>query len=943
MKQRSNFRKYILLWGIFLLIVTVGSITSIELYVILHNFRVHHEELRTDHIRNCKQLVKDEVMSVVKLISSESENSEERAKADIKAKVNEAHSIAYNIYSKYKTTKSVTEIKQIILSVLRPLRFASENGYYFATNLEGRVVLFADKPELEGSNLSDVQNSRGQYVIKDMIELVRKSDSGFYEYNWTKPNTTGDHFKKISYCMKFEPFDWVLGAGLYVDDLENLLKKNLLSTISKIRFGEEGYIFVNRLNGDALVSSGNIFSGEKKLWEQYESKSEKIKTIFDKELSAALSPHGDYIYYTWIKLTSPDEESPKTSFIHGIPDLQWLVGAGVYLDDVETDLEIMQSELANEIIERIVYIAFAVLFITVMFLYLLRKFNSKLEKDIQLFTSFFNQATTPDKIIDEERVQFNELGRIAESANTMLAAHQQSKKMLKEKENFQQKLLDDMLTFVAVLDLEGKIIFVNNTPLTHGGLKHEDIIGSKYCDAPWWTHSEEVHAKIKDDVKRCAAGESIVHDVQFRIADGSLMWIEYSMHPIFDEEGKVQFLIPEGRDISDRKKAEDKRFMLESQLRQSQKMEAVGTLAGGIAHDFNNILAVIIGYTDMAKDDAVGNSAITDGLDQVLIAGNRAKELVNQILTFSRQSTLERIPLQLHVITLEVLKLLRASLPSTIEFNSNISKSSGTILANPTQIHQILMNLCTNANHAMEKSGGTLSVELKKSFLKEESERFAITRKPGVYAELVISDTGCGIDPNSIDRIFDPFYTTKEVGKGTGMGLSIIHGIVADYGGFLDVESFLGEGTVFHVYFPLIVAKKLRNDRKDLDIRGGTERILFVDDELMIAKMGRNMLERLGYKVTTHHNGLEALAAFEEGPDDFDLVITDQTMPGLTGSELTSKILQIRPDFPIILCTGYSSIADEQSARSIGVREFVSKPLTKIKIAGIVRKVLDAG
>ncbi len=394
-------------------------------------------------------------------------------------------------------------------------------------------------------------------------------------------------------------------------------------------------------------------------------------------------------------------------------------------------------------------------------------------------------------------------------------------------------------------------------------------------------------------------------------------------------------------DITDQKKAETEREYLQSQLIHAQKMEAIGTLAGGIAHDFNNILGAILGYAEMVREDSPEGSLAARDLDQVLIAGHRAKELVKQILAFSRQTETERIPLQLAIIVKEAIKLLRASIPTTIAIEQDLDMQCDLILADPTQVHQILMNLCTNAFHAMEADGGTLSISLKMKTLSDKELFHEPQLVPGKYIQLSVRDTGTGIEPEIQKKIFDPYFTTKETGKGTGMGLAITHGIIKSYGGFITCESRLGEGTVFTITLPVSMENILPESNVDNPMITGTERILLVDDEQMLADMGKIMLERLGYKVTVQMDSLEALTTFQNQPDAFDLVVTDQTMPGMTGADLARKILQIKPELPIILCTGYSSMITEEKARSLGIKGFALKPLTRKNIAQLIRKVME--
>jgi PAS domain S-box-containing protein len=394
-------------------------------------------------------------------------------------------------------------------------------------------------------------------------------------------------------------------------------------------------------------------------------------------------------------------------------------------------------------------------------------------------------------------------------------------------------------------------------------------------------------------------------------------------------------------DITDRKQAEEQRSHLQAHLQQAQKMEAIGTLAGGIAHDFNNILGAILGYAEMAQDDSPAGSILRHDIDEVVKASHRAKELVKQILAFSLQTETVLIPIQPAIIVGEAVKMLRSSLPSSIDIRQNIDARTGPILAHPIQIHQIVMNLGTNAFHAMEENGGTLSISLEKKTLFEKD----IVGKPGVlpgdFVQLSIGDTGTGIAPELWGKIFDPYFTTKQIGKGTGMGLSIIHGIVKSYGGCVSFHSRPGKGTVFQVLLPVMAAETVVEVKPAEIVELGNERILFIDDEEILAEMGKSMLERLGYQVTVRSSSLEALTTFQNQPDIFDLVITDQTMPGMTGSDLARRILQIRPFMPIILCTGYSSLISEEKVRSLGIKGFAMKPLARKDIAAIIRKVLD--
>lgn len=395
--------------------------------------------------------------------------------------------------------------------------------------------------------------------------------------------------------------------------------------------------------------------------------------------------------------------------------------------------------------------------------------------------------------------------------------------------------------------------------------------------------------------------------------------------------------------IIQRKLMMEQRVILGSKLRQSQKMEAIGTLAGGIAHDFNNILSAIMGYTEIAMADSDNPERLRQDLNQVIKGAGRAKELVKQILTFSRRGDQQLKPLSIQLIIKEALKLLRSSIPTTIEMRQNIDPDCAPVLADPTEIHQLIMNLCTNAYHAMRESGGVIGISLQPIQLQQGDLDKKINLAPGSYLKLEVSDTGVGMTKDLYDKIFEPYFTTKEKGEGTGLGLAAVHGIVTTIHGDISVYSEPGQGTTFIVYLPT-VAEASRETTPDEDaapIPMGNERILLVDDDASIVDLNRELLSGLGYEVTAYTSSVDTFDVFQNRPDSFDLVITDMSMPGMTGAKLAEEILTIRPGMPIILCTGFSEMINEEKARSLGIRAFIMKPYLKKDLAVTIRNVLD--
>jgi len=422
--------------------------------------------------------------------------------------------------------------------------------------------------------------------------------------------------------------------------------------------------------------------------------------------------------------------------------------------------------------------------------------------------------------------------------------------------------------------------------------------------------------------------------------DGGTVWSEITFSFICGGDGMPISTLGVSRDITERKRAEQERADLESQLRQSKKMEAIGTLAGGIAHDFNNILSAIIGFSELCIDDVPPGSMLNENLNEIFRAGKRAKELVKQILTFARQSDDKMQPVMVSAILKETLKFIRSSIPTTIQIESAI-ESNALVLSNPTQLHQVLINLFTNAAHAMEEKGGVLTVRLAETSMDDPWDMPIAGMKTGRYLQLTVADTGVGIEPKFLASIFDPYFTTKDIGKGTGMGLAMVHGIVESCGGKIGVDSTVGKGTVFTVYLP-VTSKSGEARTNDIDpLDHGKERILFVDDEVAVARVGGQVLERLGYAVTTRTDSVDALNLFQRQAGAFDLVITDMTIPNMAGDEFAEALMDIRPDIPIIICTGYSNRISEKEAARIGVKGFAYKPIVRSDLAKLVRKVLD--
>ncbi len=521
-----------------------------------------------------------------------------------------------------------------------------------------------------------------------------------------------------------------------------------------------------------------------------------------------------------------------------------------------------------------------------------------------------------------------------------ITERKRAEEALRDSETRLRAITDSARDAILMMDQEGMITYWNPAAELILGYTREETTGQNLHRllAPQRYHAT-YHAAFPRFVKT-GRGEATgkTFELMARRKDGEEIPVELSLSAVFMEGWHAVGLL---RDITERKHVEEEKKKLEAQLLQAQKMEAIGTLAGGIAHDFNNILQPIIGYTEMELNKLSPHDPMREGLKRVLNSSLRARELVKQILAVSRSThDQQKTPVAISSIIKEALKLLRSTLPTSIEIRQNVQM--GVALADPTQIYQVLMNLCTNASHAMDDKG-ILEIRLSPVDLSESdlADQSIIDLRPGPHLKLSVSDTGAGMDAQTIERIFDPYFTTKEVGKGSGLGLSVVHGIVKRHDGAITVKSEPGKGTAFSVYIPRVDVQSETTMIVDDPLPRGSERILLVDDEQAVVEMGTAILERLGYKVTTETDSLRALEVFSARPEEFDLIITDYTMPNLTGVDLAKEVRLIRPDMLILICTGFSERITPDSLKELGL-ELLMKPYGMRQISEAVRKILDA-
>ncbi len=483
---------------------------------------------------------------------------------------------------------------------------------------------------------------------------------------------------------------------------------------------------------------------------------------------------------------------------------------------------------------------------------------------------------------------------------------------------------------ITIHDPDMRIVRANRVAAEILGVRSEDLIGRHCYDVFRQSDKPCNGCPELQTLEDLATHQATIHHPNLGRT------FEVMISPLKNSDGTLVGCVQVAKDITDK-------LVLESRLQQAQKMEAIGTMAGGIAHDFNNILTPILGFTELILKADPPREAITGYIQTIHEAAGRAKKLVQQILTFSRQLPTEKRPLQPQPIIKETLRLLRSSLPKTIEIRTDIAADCGQVTCDPTQLQQILMNLCANAYHAMRETGGVLAIGLRSVDIgKQDSIIPGQEMETGSYVRLEVSDTGCGMSPEIREKIFEPYFTTKDKGEGTGLGLAVLHGIVRSHDGHVNVYSEPGKGSTFHVYLPRIDNEKsLSPDNDTRPVPGGSERVLVVDDEESVTELLSAILTELGYQVTVANSGEEALQLFLEAQDHFDLLLTDMTMPHLTGLDLCRQIQAVRPEMPIILCTGFSELVNREKAADLGIRCFLMKPIRLHRLATAMRTALS--
>lgn len=1058
MKNKTGFTKLIQLGGILFLLGIGISIITTDAAVSYHYFNARVARKRSDYIAGQKQKIKHEVDHVIARINREKSESTTLTKQKVRSRVYEAYSIASNVYEQNKASVGSPDIKKMIRDALSPIRFEDGCGYYFILGPAGQEILSVDEDRI-------LTGRKQQHLdaINDLIEIARQSGEGFYEYGWMKPDSAEQKCRKISFIKRFEPFDWIIGTGLYVDDVENQIKKELLESIGGVRFGEnnEGYIFVVTYGGTTLMNDTQRYLIGKNIWQLTDSDGVKV---IQEERKAVENPEGDFVYYSW-KKPSTGEVTKKVSFMRGIKDWEWIVGAGMYLDDVEADIAAIQKDLNSQIRAKILFFSLIALCIVTFFVLLFGWLNRMLRHDFDLFVSFFNKAVFSDEPIDRQLVHFAELDQMAANANRMLEDKTRARQGLRDErerlfttihsisdgiiatdvsgrvelmnmvaeqltgwtiDEAQGKHLKDIFTIVnarTCKDVEnpvdrvlksGTIVgLANHTMLISRDGAHYQIADSaapiKDSDGSitgvvlvfrdetqqyrmreeLWKSEENLRtvfqaarnvAFVKTDMNgkdakilefspgaeqifgykkeeiigKPVAVLHIPEDVEklpevFRNMSGNKDGFSgeftlvrksgekfpalFTTYPIFDNDGAMVAAIGVSSDITELKRAQE-------ELRKMERLSSIGTLAGGIAHDFNNILMGLYGNISLCKEFLSHDHPGYRTLDEAEKSMNRAIRLTKQLLTFAKGGAPVMESITLDTLVEEVIRFDLSG--SSVKPVFKKSEDLWPVQADKGQIQQVFSNLTINARQAMH-DGGHLYITLENADVREN---MVPGLDQGRYVRITVTDEGTGIEAKYLDRIFDPYFSTKQAGN--GLGLATAYAVINKHGGRISVDTQLGVGTTFTLYLPAAesMPTEKRQPVRACPDKAQTSRILVMDDEDMICRLVCQMLGGAGFTVEMAPGGREAIDLYKQALDarmPFDAVIMDLTIPGgIGGKDAVKGILKIDPKARVIVSSGYADDPVMACYSEYGFKGVVTKPYTKARLLEVLSQVLTA-
>jgi PAS domain S-box-containing protein len=1050
----KKYVSFIHVFFIILILMTTLSITIIGYLWIsseYNRFQERSVDNRSDYIEARKAMIKGQVNSAVDYIEYNSAQTEKRLKDDIKQRTYEAHAIATNIYSKFYRQKNRVEIADLIKEALRPIRFNDGRGYYFAVSMDGVEQLYPIRPEFEGVNLLDLKDSKGRFVIRDEIAIIKESGEGFIADHWPKPDEDpAKAYAKISFVKYFEHLDWYFGTGEYLDDVTKEIQKEVLDRISKIRFGKDGYLFAGQFDGVSLMGPA---VGQNML---EISDAEGVKIV--KSLIEAAQRGGDYVQYVMPKFEGL-RPAPKISYAREIKDWQWYVGAGLYVDEIDQVIAKDKIALKKNVQRQILKIIITLMGLVIVLIVIARIVSKQAQQSILAFNLFFEKAAKEAATIDPQELRFSEFSKLANSANRMIDERRAMESELRESRERWRAIINNALIGVYQVNKEGRFILVNpkfaemfgykspvdflesvvnvtelyvdplerkqnlnmldrqgfldrsevrflhrdgreiwvqaTARVLHANTGEEIIEGfitdiSERVQVEWALRESEERYRVlvelspdavivhresriiyinQAGIEMLGAASSsdligrnvldFIHPEHHEIVKQRIEKIQFEKQPLARLEekyrridGQIVHVVAAGTfiqydglpaalsvisDITAIKDAEVEKRKLESELHQAQKMESIGTLAGGIAHDFNNLLMGIQGRTSLIMAELDSYHHHLEHLHEIEKYVKSATELTRQLLGFARGGKYEVKPVDLNDLIVKSSEMFGRT-RKEITIYRKTQPDIWTVEADRSQIEQVLLNLYVNAWQAMA-GGGEISIETENVNL-DDAFVAPYSVPAGNYVKISVSDSGMGIAADIQERIFDPFFTTKQHGRGTGLGLASAYGIIKNHDGIITVSSQVGHGATFTFYLPASQKSLSAQEPSTPGPLRGTGTILMIDDEKLILDVGVQMLSGLGYTVWAAEDGHKGLEIYAEKQAEIDLVILDLIMPKFSGENVFDQLKGIDPNAKVLLSSGYSMDGHAKTLMQRGCDGFIQKPFTLNEISHKISEIL---
>lgn len=904
--------------------VIVGSFWILNEY---NHFNQSASVLFETSLEARKALMKEQVDQAVNTIQHRRGQAEENLKRALRTRVIEAHAVAERLYTAYQDRMGRPELEQLIGESLRAVPYDDERGCFFAMDKNGILEVSSEHPEQEGTSAVASEIEANNAATRALLTIGREAGEGYHSFPGTDDSLARGRGGRTVYVKQFAPLDWTIGAAEYPEFAERELQTEVLAWIDGIRFGNDYYLFAGQWDGLSLSGPAH---GQNML---HITDPTGVRIV--QSLIQCAQSGGGFISYVMPKLEGQRPE-PKISYAQGIEGWDWYIGTGVYTDDIVAAVAGFRAEKLADLQRSIAGIFLLLLVLVLGSCFFVARMARKTRRAFEGFFDFFDRASRGQAESLAIGAGFREFEALAHSANRMLGMRRAAEEALRHSEQRLQILFARAADAMYVADMSGRLIQVNEQACASTGYSEVELLGMNVVDVDADTASPE---DLRTFFGTLAPGRAATLASRHRRNDGSTFPVEITVALLETPDGPYVFGI--ARDVSERLRADSERQQLEIQLQQSQKMEAIGQLTGGVAHDFNNLLQVINAGADIALTDIAPDHAARPVLEEVVRAGERAANLVRQLLAFSRRQIMRLESLDLNPVVEDVLKLIHRLIGEHIHVEWVPGENLGTVNADRGMVEQAVMNLCVNARDAMPE-GGVLRVETDRIGLDEAYCAEHPWAEPGCYVRLTVRDTGSGMDAITLDRVFEPFFSTKPEGKGTGLGLSTVYGIVKQHSGLIHASSAPGAGATFELYWPLTataIAERLSPVVQAC--RGGNETILMAEDDEMVRNLSQKILAASGYTVIVARDGEEAVRLFQEQCQCIDLVMLDVVMPRMGGREAYERMCALRPGLKSLFASGYSESAIDKNFVLEGGLQLLQKPFTREPLLRAVRAVLD--